>query len=89
MRTVSYSAKFKKDVKQAKKRGKNIEKLKFIIQLLIDDVVLPNHLRDHALIGRWKPRRDLHIEPDWLLIYIVDDHHLHLDRTGTHSDLFK
>ncbi|WP_375626877.1 MULTISPECIES: type II toxin-antitoxin system YafQ family toxin [unclassified Bartonella] len=29
------------------------------------------------------------MESDWLLIYIVDEEHIHFDRTGTHSDLFK
>ncbi|CEO17803.1 mRNA interferase YafQ [Rickettsia monacensis] len=32
---------------------------------------------------------DCHIEPDWLLLYYLDDEVLRLERTGTHSDLFK
>jgi mRNA interferase YafQ len=88
MRTSSFSAKFKKDINQAKKRGKNIEKLKDVMQLLINDEPLPSFLRDHALRGNWKPRRDIHIEPDWLLIYLLEDNHIHFDRTGSHSDLF-
>lgn len=59
-----------------------------VLQLLIDGKPLPANLRDHALKGDWKPRRDLHIEADWLLLYIVDDEHVHFDRLGTHSDLF-
>jgi mRNA interferase YafQ len=38
--------------------------------------------------GDWAGYRDLHIEPDWLLIYRVKDDELQLARTGTHSDLF-
>ncbi|MCP4297880.1 MAG: type II toxin-antitoxin system mRNA interferase toxin, RelE/StbE family [Proteobacteria bacterium] len=30
-----------------------------------------------------------HIEPDWLLIYKVEDHQIIFERTGTHSDLFR
>jgi mRNA interferase YafQ len=33
--------------------------------------------------------RDLHIEPDWILIYTASPEHLPLERTGTHSDLFR
>jgi len=88
MRKVSYSGQFKKDLKQAQKRGKDMQLLKEIMQLLIDDKPLPAKLRDHALKGNWKPRRDLHIESDWLLIYAADDEHVHFDRTGAHTDIF-
>ncbi|WP_175869088.1 type II toxin-antitoxin system RelE/ParE family toxin [Bartonella gabonensis] len=89
MRSVSYSGKFKKDVKRVKKRGKDMRKLTEVMQLLIHKQPLPAILNDHALQGNWKPRRDLHIEADWLLIYIVDEERVHFDRTGTHSDLFR
>ncbi|WP_432788430.1 type II toxin-antitoxin system RelE/ParE family toxin [Bartonella sp. C271] len=89
MRSVSYSGKFKKDRKKAEKRGKDMQKLTEVMQLLINKKPLPAVLNDHALQGNWKPRRDLHIEPDWLLIYIVSDDHVHFERTGTHADLFK
>jgi len=39
--------------------------------------------------GKWVGHRDLHIEPDWVLIYTLDDETVRLERTGTHSDLFK
>lgn len=32
--------------------------------------------------------KDIHIEPDWLLIYKADDENLWLIRTGSHADLF-
>jgi mRNA interferase YafQ len=88
MRLPSYSGQFKRDVKLAEKRGKNMEKLRNVIDMLLTDQHLPNELCDHPLKGKWKPRRDLHIEPNWLLIYLVDDKVLRLERTGTHSDLF-
>jgi mRNA interferase YafQ len=43
---------------------------------------------DHPLKGDWKGFRDLHIEPDWLLLYRVEGTELQLARTGAHSDLF-
>ena len=88
MRSPSYSGQFKRDVKLAEKRGKDMGKLRDIIDLLLADQPLPRELGDHPLKGDWRPRRDIHIEPDWLLIYRVDDDVARFDRTGTHSDLF-
>lgn len=88
MRLPSYSGQFKRDVKLAEKRGKNIDKLRNVIGLLLAGQPLPSELGDHPLKGEWKPRRDLHIEPDWLLIYLVAKEVVRFERTGTHSDLF-
>lgn len=45
---------------------------------------------DHPLTGEWRGFRELHIEPDWLLIYEItsDKKTVIFTRTGTHSDLF-
>jgi mRNA interferase YafQ len=63
-------------------------KLRELILLLLDAKALPVRYRDHPLGGDWRPHRDCHIEPDWLLIYKIEGNDLHLVRTGTHSDLF-
>lgn len=63
-------------------------KLKAVLLLLIEDSPLPPRLKDHPLRSNWAGYRDLHIEPDWLLIYRVTETELLLARTGTHSDLF-
>ncbi len=44
--------------------------------------------KDHRLKGKYVNKRDCHIEPDWLLIYAIEDDELILYRTGSHSDLF-
>jgi mRNA interferase YafQ len=82
--------KFKKEYKLALKRGKKIEKLHEVVELLVKDLELPAYLCDHELKGNWKNHRELHIEGDWLLIYqkIEDILILELTRTGSHSDLF-
>lgn len=85
---LSQTSQFKKDVKRQAKKGKDLRKLSKLIQLLISDIPLAPQFRDHALIGRWKNRRDCHIEPDWILIYMKTDEELRLERTGSHSDLF-
>ncbi|MDE3167941.1 MAG: type II toxin-antitoxin system YafQ family toxin [Acidobacteriota bacterium] len=88
MRTLIRGAQFRRDVKLAQKRGKDMAKLRAIILLLIEGRPLPAPYRDHPLSGEWSHFRDCHIEPDWLLIYQVIGDGLHLVRTGTHSDLF-
>ncbi len=88
MRLPSYTGQFKRDVRLAEKRGKDMGKLRAVIELLLRAETLPRALGDHPLKGEWKPSRDLHIEPDWLLIYRVDGEAVLFERTGTHSDLF-
>lgn len=75
-------------MKLAKKRGKDMAKLREVILLLIGGSPLPSRCQDHPLSADWKHFRDCHIEPDWLLIYRIDRDDLHLVRTGTNSDLF-
>ena len=88
MRLASYTGQFKRDVKLVEKRGKDMDKLRHVIGLLLAGQALPRELGDHSLKGEWKPSRDLHIEPDWVLIYCVEDETVRFERTGTHSDLF-
>ncbi|HVV94172.1 MAG TPA: type II toxin-antitoxin system YafQ family toxin [Hyphomicrobiales bacterium] len=82
------SAAFKRDVRRAERRGNDMAKLRTVLALLIEGVPLPERYRDHPLKGSWAGWRDLHVGPDWLLIYRVYGTELRLARTGTHSDLF-
>lgn len=91
MRTFSRTSQFKKDVKRSEKRGKDLSKLKAVLELLIDGGPLPELFKDQPLRGDFAGSRDCHIEPDWLLIYTLteNDSHVRFERTGTHSDLFR
>ena len=89
MKRVSQTTHFSRDLKRMRKRGKDISKLREVVKQLATGKLLDPRLRDHALIGQWQPSRDCHIEPDWILIYTTDEATLRLERTGTHSDLFK
>ncbi len=84
------TTKFKKDLKRVKKRGAKIEKLNTVIESLLKGQTLAPSLKDHALIGQYLGFRECHIEPDWLLIYAINEDKLILtaSRTGTHTDLF-
>lgn len=88
MLTLVPSSRFKRDFKQAGKRGKDIAKLRNVLQLLLNEEYLPGIYRDHPLYGNWKGCRDLHLEPDWLLLNRVKDGELQFARTGSHADLF-
>jgi mRNA interferase YafQ len=88
VRNLIRGAQFKRDVKLAERRGKDLAKLRELILLLVEGDPVPPRYKDHALSGNWKHHRDCHIEPDWLLLYKIDGDDLHLVRTGTHSDLF-
>ena len=87
---IQRTSSFKRDYKLAKKRGYDISKLKTVITLLADGNDLPATYNDHALTGNWIGYRELHIAPDWLLVYRIYEQQLilSLTRTGTHSDLF-
>ena len=88
--TVKYTNQFKKDYKLAIRRHLKIELLKEVIAKLSNGEPLPPHNKDHALTGDWIRYRECHIQPDWLLIYRIEENSLilTLTRTGTHSDLF-
>ena len=95
MRFINRSNAFKRSYKLIAKRGKDMEKLHNVIILLANDLPLTPAHKDHPLTGNLSRFRELHIEPDWLLIYYKQDattEHpqgvLFLELTGTHSDLF-
>ena len=87
-----FTGQFKKDYKLAIKRGCDPKKFEAVVTLLCAEQPLPEKYRDHALTAsrNYQGVRECHIEPDWLLIYRVEDRKLELFlfRTGSHSDLF-
>ena len=70
------------------KRGKDMARLKTLLELLINEQQLLNFYQVHPLKGNWLPFWETHIEPDWLLIYLEKDGELYWARTCTHTDLF-
>ena len=88
--TVKITTQFKKDYKLAMKRGLKIALLEDVVTALAMGESLPEKSKDHALTGNWAGYRECHIQPDWLLIYRIEDDVLvlTLTHTGTHSDLF-
>ena len=87
---IVWTSRFKKDYKQMIKRGCKQEDFRKVVEILITNKPLPDKYRDHSLSGNYNGFRECHINPDWLLIYQIDNDilTLTLTRTGTHSDLF-
>lgn len=84
-----YSTQFKKDFKKVQSQGKDVALLQNVIEKLLNKEPLNSKYRDHKLVGKWINHRDCHIEPDWILIYRLTEDALILERTGSHSELFK
>ena len=89
MRELYTTKLFRKDIKRAKRRGKDREKLQHIIDKLVSSEPLDKHNRPHGLSGYKFDCRECHIEPDWLLIWREDEGSVTLMRTGTHADLLE
>jgi mRNA interferase YafQ len=88
LRVIRRSSRFKKDYKKAKKQHKNISQLEDVICKLAKGEPLSPKFKDHPLTGNVRGYRELHLAPDWLLIYQVTSQELLLARTGSHSELF-
>lgn len=84
---VKFTTAYKKGYKRAKKRGLNLQLLDDVVDELRQGHRLTAQYRDHALHGNWEGFRECHIQPDWLLIYLIEDDILTLTlvETGTHS----
>lgn len=87
---VKYSSKFRKGLKLAAKRGLDVSLLKGVVEKLKNRIPLEEKHKDHQLKGKMSKYRECHIQPDWLLVYLIAEDVLVLTliATGTHADLF-
>lgn len=88
---VEYSTRFKRNLKKCLKQGKDINKLKFVIDMLANKEILDVKYRNHRLVNSkyYKDCYECHIEPDWLLVYQYVDNELILllINIGSHSEV--
>ena len=91
MYDLEYSCQFKKDLKLLNKRGVNLNDLRKVLDYLIKEGQVPISYKPHILSGKYKGVWECHINPDWLLVYDINNSIklVRLVRTGSHSDLFK
>jgi mRNA interferase YafQ len=88
MLTPVLSSAFKRDVKRMQKQGKDMCKLREVVELLLSGEPLPPQYADHPLKGNRQGFRDCHIESNWLLLYVIVGEELRLSNTGSHDDVF-
>lgn len=88
---LQYTTKFKKNYQKMMKRGLKREDLQFVIGKIQNGEKLEKKYKDHILKGKYKGLHECHIQPDWLLIYLIENNILTLTLvdTGSHADLFK
>ncbi len=85
----TYTRQFEKDIQRMLRRGKGPAEIKKVSEVLVGGGRLRDRYCDYKLVGRFKGRRECHIEADWLLIYKTSQEEIVFERTGTHSDLFE
>lgn len=69
---LQYSSRFKKELKQCAKRGYDLKKMEVVLDILASGKTIPAEYHDHPLHNNWHGHRDLHITPDWVLIYKIE-----------------
>jgi mRNA interferase YafQ len=88
MRSLRTTKQFERDLRRAKRRGKKLDRMWAIVDLLLRGERLPDRCRRHRLSGALARFWECHLEPDWLLILDETEEAVTLARTGTHADLF-
>ncbi len=90
MYSLEYTNQFKKGYKLALKRGSKESLIQSVIVSIAEGRPLALKYKAHKLSGNYKDCWECHIQPDWLLIWQIneDTNTLTLVATGTHSDLF-
>ena len=89
---IKTTKEFNKNLRKIEKQGKDLNKLKEVINTLATKRELDKKYRNHKLRDNkyFKNCYECHIESDWLLVYqyLNDKLILLLVNTGSHSELF-
>ena len=87
-----FTSDFKKNYKKIKKQGKDINKLRQVIEKLANKEKLDEKYQNHMLNDskKYKNCGECHIEPDWLLVYQYVDNELILllVTISSHGEIF-
>jgi mRNA interferase YafQ len=85
------STQFKRDFKKVRNNPSKVDLFKQALMLILSGEPLPDTYNEHPLKGDKVGFTDIHLAPDFILIYRIDKlkAELHLARIGSHSDLFK
>jgi mRNA interferase YafQ len=89
MKELRYSTKARKDLKKYRGNPHKMKKLYEILNMLVNDIELPETFRPHKLIGQYKGCMECHIEGNFLLIWFDENSQfIEILRIGSHSELF-
>ena len=90
MYEIEYTNSFKKDYKRILKRGCDASLLFGLIEQLMNVGQVNLKYKPHKLLGKYSGYWECHIQPDWLLIWSINEEEkqISLLYTGIHSDLF-
>lgn len=89
MKALRFSSQYKKDVKKFRHQPKKMEKVLKILQMLRDEIPIPEIYKPHMLTGNYKGCMECHVEGDFLLIWIDETEDvIGVLRLGSHSELF-
>ena len=91
MYTIRTTQEFQRNVKRCKLQGRNMQLLRDVVDLLIEDGAVPIEYSPHILRDKYEGLWECHIEDDWLLVWRQNDNKLTLllTNTGSHNDLFR
>ena len=73
MYQLEYTKQFKRGYKLALKRGCKESLIQNVITLIANKKVLAARYKAHKLTGEYSDCWECHIQPDWLLIWKVDE----------------
>lgn len=90
MYKLVYTHQFKRSLRRCVKRGLDVLLLKEVVEVLRKGETLPAKYRAHRLSGKYANCWECHIQPDWLLLWEINDCELLLILldTGSHADIF-
>ena len=89
MKKLRPSTHYKKDLKRIRNNPKKAAELLKILQLLENELPIPDTYRPHLLTNDYTGCMECHVQGDFLLIWIdqtTDE--IDLLRLGSHSELF-
>ncbi len=89
MKKLRPSTQYKKDLKRIRNNPKKAAELLKILQLLENELPIPDTYRPHQLTNDYAGCMECHVQGDFLLIWIdqtTDE--IDLLRLGSHSELF-
>lgn len=89
MLTLEQTKTFKKSLKKYRHRKTVLKELDTVIQHLVNSKPLPSKYRDHELKDQYKGIRELHLQPDDLLLYVkILGEKITLIALGSYSEIF-